>query len=55
MNMRFERLNVAVDEMTDNNLTVDMTEGQIAELIYGEGPFSRTMSSACPTSFLICC
>lgn len=53
--MMFEKVNQVVDEIIRNNLNNDMTERQIADLIDGSGPFAYTMTSACPTSFLICC
>lgn len=55
MNQMFEKVSKAVDEIGDKNLTMDMAEGKIAELIYGEGPFVASITRACPTSFMWCC
>jgi hypothetical protein len=53
--MLLEKVDCAADEIIDKNLTMDMTEQQIINLLYEEDPFIRSISSGCPTSFLACC
>lgn len=55
MEMLMEKINKAADEIIIKNLMMDMTEQQISNLIYEGEPFIRSISSACPTSFLACC
>lgn len=55
MDVLLEKINRSIDEISDQNLTMDMTEQQIIDLIYQEELFVKTISIACPTSFLACC
>ena len=55
MKTMFERVSNSIEKGIGMNLTMDMTEMQIAELIYGEGPFAVSITKACPTSFFGCC
>ncbi|MBU5312401.1 hypothetical protein KQI38_10195 [Tissierella carlieri] len=55
MNILLEKIDKTVDEMIDKNLIMDMTEQQMMNLIYEDELFTRTITSPCPTSFLVCC
>lgn len=55
MEILLERIDKTINEVMEENLTMDMTEQEIANLIYEEESFIRSISSACPTSFLACC
>lgn len=55
MNALLERINKTADEIIELNLTMDMTEQKIIELISEDEVFVYTFTSACPTSFLTCC
>lgn len=55
MHVHLEKINKIANELIDKNLTLDITEQKIIELIHEDEIFVITMTSACPTSFLTCC
>ncbi|WMM26150.1 hypothetical protein RBU61_05600 [Tissierella sp. MB52-C2] len=55
MEMLLIRIDKAANEVISKNLTMDVTEQQMRELIYEEEVFARSISRACPTSFIMCC
>lgn len=55
MEMLLKRIDRAANEVIGKNLTMDMTEQQIIDLVYEEENFIKSISSACPTSFMACC
>lgn len=55
MKMSLKRIDRAANEVISKNLTMDITEQQISDLICEENNFIKSISSACPTSFLTCC
>lgn len=55
MESLLNRIDRAANEVINRNLTMDMTEQQITDLICEQERFIKSISSACPTSFLVCC
>lgn len=53
--MLITKIDRAANEVISKNLTMDVTEQQMRDLIYDEEVFVRSISSACPTSFITCC
>jgi len=55
MNILSENISSTADLIITENIIMDMTEQNIIDLIYEENLFIKTISKACPTSFLACC
>lgn len=55
MNELLEKMNKTSDERIEQNLIMYISEQKIIELISEDEIYVYTMTSACPTSFLICC
>ncbi|WP_353096772.1 hypothetical protein [Tissierella praeacuta] len=55
MEMLLKRIDRATNEVINKNVIMDMTERQMVDLISEDAIFIKSISSACPTSFLACC